>query len=573
MAATVSVKPKTGKKKPVVGAPLAPSIAQYCECVKGEKLVNEATNALVRKSEAAMCIWSHALGGEVQREDIFKTQCIGFLVGMLERGQVEEKHAACGALYALAQSDKHLPEVVSPRVIQGAAALLGGDHDRSRLPAAQFLAFLAKRLEYSARVAEAALPALLAACSSGAVPGWSGSRFTALQCVTALRCLVENVQGEQTALKVLRRKALVQMGAVPTLVELVPASLPPSGRRPASLRRSKSGKKKGSKGKAGDERPAAGRKDHTATQAAACLRFLALCPQFTQHLLESGSLAKLVAALRNASSEQAAFIAGILWEITADANVLEAEGVSALLHVISINLGQSKGKRKARPKKAKSTPASASTPAKESKPDKPEAAALPFYPEIAVCNAAGALHHLTFLDQAKQQVGQLGAQILALCLKSAQKARSPQTFENATGALWNCGLDAVASARLVEAGVPGYLAKPVPAHWVVVGASVPIGDCRVMMRLWSAAQHCDHRSLLLLAMCRLVSSGAPPPCRRCLGMTLAPPPSSPSSTTETLSHCTPLPSTLITSQLQEEDGCGAAAGSVWLTGRGRPQRH
>ncbi|KAJ9506570.1 hypothetical protein QJQ45_019066 [Haematococcus lacustris] len=230
MAASASVKPKTGKKKPVVGSPSAPSIAQYCECVKGEKLVNEVTNALVRKSEAAMCIWSHALGGELQREDIFKTQCIGFLVSMLERGQVEEKHAACGALYALAQSDKHLPEVVSPRVrclpapaavsedspeaapeqtgdssqgtaglclqvIQGAAALLGGEHDRSRLPAAQFLAFLAKRLEYSARVAEAALPALLAACSSGAVPGWSGSRFTALQCVTALRCLVENVQG------------------------------------------------------------------------------------------------------------------------------------------------------------------------------------------------------------------------------------------------------------------------------------------------------------------------------------------------------------------------------------------
>ncbi|KAJ9506569.1 hypothetical protein QJQ45_019065 [Haematococcus lacustris] len=355
----------------------------------------------------------------------------------------------------------------------------------------------------------------------------------------------------------------------------VPASLPPSGRRPGSLRRSKSGKKKGSKGKAGDERPAAGRKDHTATQAAACLRFLALCPQFTQHLLESGSLAKLVAALRNASSEQAAFIAGILWEITADAHVaqlvLEADGVSALLHVISTNLGQSKGKRKARPKKAKSTPASASTPAKESKPDKPEAAALPFYPEIAVCNAAGALHHLTFLDQAKQQVGQLGAQILALCLKSAQKARSPQTFENATGALWNCGLDAGASARLVEAGVPGYLAKPVPAHWVVVGAS-PLGDCHVMMRLRSAAQQCDHRSLLLLAMCRLVNSGAPPLCRRCLGMTLAPPPSSPSSTTETLGRCTLLPSTLIT-RLQEEDGCGAAAGSVWLTGRGRPQRH
>jgi hypothetical protein len=61
-----------------------------------------------------------------------------------------------------------------------------------------------------------------------------------------------------------------------------------------------------------------------------------------------------------------------------------------------------------------------------------------------------------------------GAVILAACLKAA----NTQTFENATGALWNCGLDAANSAVLAASGVPSYLSKPVPEHWILVGGCV-----------------------------------------------------------------------------------------------------
>lgn len=77
---------------------------------------NELTGKPVRKIEAAIKVWSHALGSDYQREEIFKTQCIPQLQTLLERGLPEEKFAACGAIHALAQSDKHVAEVVNPRV-------------------------------------------------------------------------------------------------------------------------------------------------------------------------------------------------------------------------------------------------------------------------------------------------------------------------------------------------------------------------------------------------------------------------------------------------------------------------
>lgn len=73
----------------------------------------------------------------------------------------------------------------------------------------------------------------------------------------------------------------------------------------------------------------------------------------------------------------------------------------------------------------------------------------PCFPDIAVCNAAGALHHLTFLDTGKQQfVANGGAPILTACLKVA----NPQTYENATGALWNVGLDVRNNLMLMVSG-------------------------------------------------------------------------------------------------------------------------
>ncbi len=71
-------------------------------------------------------------------------QVIPQLVSLLERGHIEERHGACGALYGLAQSEKHINEVISNRVINASVNLLSGEHERSRQPAAQLLAFLAQ---------------------------------------------------------------------------------------------------------------------------------------------------------------------------------------------------------------------------------------------------------------------------------------------------------------------------------------------------------------------------------------------------------------------------------------------
>ncbi len=80
-----------------------------------------------------VCVWG---GGHhlplaptyaTQREEVFKAQVVPALVYLLERGQPEERWAACGALHALAQSEKHLTEVVSNKArapAQAARALL-----------------------------------------------------------------------------------------------------------------------------------------------------------------------------------------------------------------------------------------------------------------------------------------------------------------------------------------------------------------------------------------------------------------------------------------------------------------
>jgi len=429
----------------------------------------------LRKVEGAIKIWSHALLGEGQREEIFKANCLPQLIALFERGAQDERFAACGAIYALAQSDKHIAEVVNARVIAAAVVLLGGEHDRSRLPAAQLLAYLASRLEYSARVAAAALETLLAAAFlPGSGPGWGGSRPTTMHCVAALRSLVENVQGELGDAKTGRRAALIAAGAVPKLVEAVAyvprLPLPPQvpANPPAGIGKKGKSSKPGSKkkGAAGDARPPAGRKDSIATHCAAILRFLALCPGFVEELLACGSLPTLVGCLLTASEECCAYVAGILWEMSADQGVartlVEAGAVRALLHTVSVHLAGAKAKGKGSGKSASKAKDGASSKSKDSKAAEPPPA--PVYADIAVCNATGALHHLSFLDAAKAQIAGLGgAPILAACLKAANM----QTYENASGALWNCGLDPAGSAALLAAGVPRFLATPVPQHWIL----------------------------------------------------------------------------------------------------------
>eukprot|EP00878_Enallax_costatus_P027494 GHUV01029612.1.p1 GENE.GHUV01029612.1~~GHUV01029612.1.p1 ORF type:complete len:238 (+),score=87.35 GHUV01029612.1:886-1599(+) len=226
----------------------------------------------------------------------------------------------------------------------------------------------------------------------------------------------------------------------------------------------------------------------------ACLRFMALAPGAADVLAGDPHVAtQLMQLLNRGGPGVRAFVSGIAWELaashTAAEQLLGAGAVPALLTVlqqtaVSVGKGKKKGSKKgskgdgnASSKKgrdsegkgvgkgAKGQPGSAaagkggvgapgSQPAAVLMSD-PEAAAA-----VALCNATGALHHLTFLDEAKQELGSKpdGLKLLVLLLSKADG----QTYDNVVGCLWNVGLLEGNQEKLAAAGAPAHLVRPIP---------------------------------------------------------------------------------------------------------------
>lgn len=207
-----------------------------------------------------------------------------------------------------------------------------------------------------------------------------------------------------------------------------------------------------------------GSRDTIATAAAACVRYLALCPEFVPSLQDAQTMALFVSGLSTANDEQSAYLCGVLWEISADLEIADAVAQAGatplLLKTIEQLLPSLTGKKGRRPKAASKAAAAAGGDKKKKK-----GGAVPpvSFAEAAVCNAAGALHHLTFLDTVKCQVAALRGVPLLLKLLTI---RNPRTYENAVGALWNCGLEPGNSEAMMDAGAPTYLVKPVPDRWI-----------------------------------------------------------------------------------------------------------
>eukprot|EP00798_Chlamydomonas_sp_ICE-L_P025468 gene25468-11127_t len=423
-------KAKAGAKPKKKAEESSISVTACCDVMKGVAPTPGAK--VLSKGEACIGLWSRALEGETVREEIFKTGMAPFLLSFLEKASTEDKYAVMGGVQALARSEKHVAEIINNKVIVHAVNMLQGDHSRSKLPAAQLLSLLACRSEYSIKVADLALPSLLHVIM-GEEDGWAQCRMTQHHVLLAIKSLIENTVGENPETKHLRRMALIELGIIPVLVGLVSymPRMPPPAIVPAPPPViSKKSAKASKKSKTSSSGYPQGRKDAIATVAAACLRFLALCPEFVDGLLGSGSLQPFVSALHSSNAEQSAYICGILWEVCAEENVAtaveECGAVPALLHVASKYLLEAAVKKAG--KKAKSDKKDDKKKKEISSNEPPPP---PNYSEIAVCNATGALHHLSFLDQAKLK-----------------------TFENATGSLWNVGLDSNNTWALREAGAP-----------------------------------------------------------------------------------------------------------------------
>ncbi len=82
-------------------------------------------------------------------------------------------------------------------------------------------------------------------------------------------------------------------------------------------------------------------------------------------------------------------------------------------------------------------------------------------PLTALCNATGALHHLSFLDDAKRDIAAAGG---AETLVKLLKCSHAQTYDNVVGALWNLALLPDNQPLLKEAKAPAFLTRPVPAR-------------------------------------------------------------------------------------------------------------
>ncbi|KXZ53324.1 hypothetical protein GPECTOR_7g1218 [Gonium pectorale] len=422
------------------------------------------------------------------RDEVFKFGQIHQLLQiLLERGDVEERHAAVGCLAVLAQSDKHIADVVTNKVLLTASALLLCEHARGKLPAVQLLKLCAGRQELAGKVADTSLPALVEVLKTDGLPGWGQMRQAQTQAALTIKALLENVEGEPPEIRQMRRVAVLQLGAVPPLAAMVASAprLPPPSLLPAPppvIARRKAGASR--KQAARTETPL-GSRDAAATVASACLRFLALVPEFVDEFMRTGALPAVISGLQTCGEEQAAYLCGVLWEATAEARVAEAAvaagGVVSLLHVASRHLAGCRfGKPKAasaatKPGDKKKGSSRSSSPSKaEGKDGKGgkgskgkagggSSGEAPNFADIAVCNATGALQHLTFLDAAKQQVAMHGGvPILTACLKVSNS----QTYENAAGALWNVGLDVRNGVVLQASGAPGFLARPVPEPWL-----------------------------------------------------------------------------------------------------------
>lgn len=178
-------------------------------------------------------------------------------------------------------------------------------------------------------------------------------------------------------------------------------------------------------------------------------------------------ITQLVPLLRSTSDATRAYLCGLLWELATEPalaqQLLAAQAVAGLLRVVqdtSHAAGGGKKKKKGGSKKGGKEEAGGSGPVLQQDLEADPVLAA----STALRNATGALHHLSFQDEAKLQLGTPAAvKLLSTLLRSADG----QLYDNLVGVFWNMAMCADNKPVLAEANVPPFLAQPVPATQVL----------------------------------------------------------------------------------------------------------
>mmetsp|Transcript_20281 Transcript_20281/g.44396 ORF Transcript_20281/g.44396 Transcript_20281/m.44396 type:complete len:159 (-) Transcript_20281:282-758(-) len=100
----------------------------------------------------------------------------------------------------------------------------------------------------------------------------------------------------------------------------------------------------------------------------------------------------------------------------------------------------------------------------KAKPKKKKGAALPPVVDLAIQNAAGALHHLSFLESTIRLMVEARA---IHPLVGLLESRNLETFRHATGVLYNIALDPDNYQELVDCRAPAYLTRPLHNRWLI----------------------------------------------------------------------------------------------------------
>eukprot|EP00241_Pyramimonas_parkeae_P001848 CAMPEP_0114253164 /NCGR_PEP_ID=MMETSP0058-20121206/16240_1 /TAXON_ID=36894 /ORGANISM="Pyramimonas parkeae, CCMP726" /LENGTH=429 /DNA_ID=CAMNT_0001367179 /DNA_START=240 /DNA_END=1526 /DNA_ORIENTATION=+ len=423
---TVSSKSKPGKGAPkksghanvtTVGE-VQNNLAVLAENLCGNQAMAK-TQLILTRGEAAYYVWRQAITGDDKRQEIArKFACIPWLLQLISGTDNFTKHSAIGCLQFLAHSED-LRELIIQRgygdkALGNVVKMLEGDHDRTRVRAAALLyqvcqvadiVFMLK--DYLRVVVHLLQPQ---------PHKWAGGEDARAFAAGILRCFAhcdynddfKNSLPEGQTMK----GALVAEGVVKPLVELMM-----TGNTMAQ------------------------------TESVSLLAVLSEEEGVALEILEMGGLPTLVRLLEKGQDEARAHAAGVILLIAVEPEymdmIAQAGAIAPLVNLLSPP--DDRGLQLVKKTKTKR-----------------KGAALPPAIELGMQNAAGALRHLSFHDPCIKPIVEAKAiQPLVKLLDS----RNVQTFQHATGVLYNIALDAQHYEELVAAKAPEYLTRPLHQRW------------------------------------------------------------------------------------------------------------
>ncbi|KAK3251792.1 hypothetical protein CYMTET_38881 [Cymbomonas tetramitiformis] len=401
---------------------LAENVSLLVDNLIGNQTLAKQQLTLTRP-EAGYYIWRHCIISEPKRQEIAKGGAIPWMFHLVKEEDNQFGNlVGVGCLQFLASSEEVKPLVLGEGPTAGKnlaslIALLGREHDRTRLRVASLLYSLAQQPEVAFRLRDF-VPDLLP-CLGMTEHKWADTEEMRALITGCLRCLaaVEFIP-ETTSFRAedaaVIRDNMVSGGVIPPIVHVLKTGISQGQMEavgtlallleqdgvPAMLMQL-------------DAVPqlvklCADHHEETRAHAAACLMLLAVEPEYISRIRDAGAIPPLI-------------------------NLL--------------------------------VPPAAPAGATKKKKNKKKAPPLPPAIDLAIQNASGALMHLTYDDKGATLIADADAIPLLVPLLDSKNII---TFQNSTGALYNIAMDPSNYEKLVAAKAPKYLQQPLHARWLTV---------------------------------------------------------------------------------------------------------